>query len=74
MKKKTKKKNSKFNSEFQKFKKKWKSGSIGEKILTIIMAGIVLVFISFIAFLIYIVIAAPDFEAEKLYTYKDLFE
>ncbi len=56
------------NSSFSKFKTKWKNGNIGEKILTIIMAAIVFVFVIGLAFLIYIIIKAPDFNVENLYT------
>ena len=55
-------------SEFKKFKNKFKTGNVGEKILTIIMLFIVLIFIAGISFVIYIVIAAPDFDIERLYT------
>lgn len=50
------------------FKEKWKSFKLGEKILSIIMLGIVGIFILGIIFIIYIIIAAPSFDIEKLYT------
>jgi len=74
VKKNTKKGNSNVSSktklemEYNKFKNKWKSDTIGEKILTIIMALIVLVFVMVIAFILYIVISAPDFDVDRLYT------
>ncbi len=55
-------------SNFSKFKNKWKKGNLFEKILTIIMAIIVFIFICAIAFMLYIVISAPDFNVENLYT------
>lgn len=53
---------------FSKFKNKWKKGSVFEKILTVFMALIILVFACVIAFMLYIVISAPDFNVENLYT------
>lgn len=53
---------------FSKFKNKWKKGSVFEKILTVIMALIVFVFVCGITFMLYIVISAPDFNVENLYT------
>lgn len=61
-------KSSKVRSEFNKFKNKWKQSNIGEKILTLIMLVIVGVFICGIAFVVYIVISAPEFDIENLYT------
>ena len=62
------KKEGKVNQELSKFKSKWKKGSIFEKILTLIMAIFVLIFMAVIAFVLYIVISAPEFDVEKLYT------
>lgn len=59
---------SKLKLDFKRFKNRWKSGNIGEKILTIIMAFIVFVFMLGLAFILYIVISAPEFDAERLYT------
>lgn len=67
-KKKAKINNKKILGNLDKFKKRWKNGNIGEKILTIIMFLIVCVFILGILFLLYIIISAPEFDAEKLYT------
>jgi penicillin-binding protein 1A len=53
---------------FSKFKNKWKKGSVFEKILTVFMVLIVLVFGCGMAFMLYIVISAPDFNVENLYT------
>ena len=50
------------------FKKRFKKGSIFEKILTIIMIGLVSIFVLGFAFAIYIVISAPDFDVDNLYT------
>ena len=61
-------KSSKVRNEFNKFKNKWKQSNIGEKILTLIMLVIVGVFICGIAFVVYIVISAPEFDIENLYT------
>ena len=61
-------KSSKVRSEFNKFKNKWKQSNIGEKILTLIMLVIVGVFICGIAFVVYIIISAPEFDIENLYT------
>ena len=55
-------------NEFKKFKARFKKGRLGEKILTLFMLFIVLVFIAVLAFLIYIIISSPEFDAEKLYT------
>ncbi len=65
---KTKPSNENKVSQLKKFGKRWKKGNIGEKILTIIMIFLVLIFMAVIAFALYIVISAPDFDAEKLYT------
>lgn len=54
--------------EFKKFRLRFKKGNIGEKILTLFMLMIVLIFIAAIAFIIYIIVSAPEFETEKLYT------
>lgn len=54
--------------ELKKFRLRFKKGNIGEKILTLFMLLMVLVFIAVLAFVIYIIISAPEFEAEKLYT------
>lgn len=50
------------------FKKRFKNGSLFEKILTIIMLGLVSIFVLGFAFAIYIVISAPDFNVDNLYT------
>lgn len=54
--------------ELKKFRLRFKKGNIGEKILTLFMLLMVLVFIAVLAFVIYIIISAPEFDAEKLYT------
>ena len=69
--KKTKKANNKVNnskSNLGAFKKRFKKGNIGEKILIIIMLVLVSVFILGFVFAIYIVISAPDFDANSLFT------
>ena len=63
-----KEKNNKELGQFAKFRKRFKNGNIGEKILTLIMLFLVLFLIMVIAFIGYIIYTAPDFEAEKLYT------
>lgn len=66
-----KKKNSsgkKLNTNFASFKEKWKKGNLAEKILVIIMFILVGIFAIGISFLLYIVIMAPEFDVEKLYT------
>lgn len=65
-----KKKNNekKSNSNFSNFKNKWKKGNIAEKILVIVMFILVGIFILGISFLAYIVIKAPEFDVESLYT------
>ena len=54
--------------EFKKFRLKFKKGNIGEKILTLFMFLIILIFVGMISFISYIVFTAPEFDAEKLYT------
>lgn len=49
-------------------KKRFKKGSIFEKILIIIMLIMVSVFILVFAFATYIILSAPEFDIEKLYT------
>ena len=70
IKKKTKKTNIKSNDKgnLSAFKRRFKKGNLGEKILIIIMLILVSVFILGFAFAIYIVISAPDFDANNLYT------
>lgn len=63
-----KKKKSDKKTKKLKIFKHWKKGSIFEKILTIIMIFLVFCFICGITFMGYIVIFAPDFDVEKLYT------
>lgn len=67
-KKNNKNKNTKVNKYLNEFRKKFKNGSIFEKILIIIMLILVFCFICAFAFCIYIVISAPDFDADSLYT------
>lgn len=61
-------KTGKSKNEFNKFKNKWKNGNIGEKILTVVMILLVLMFLMMIAFFSYIIISAPEFDADALYT------
>lgn len=70
IKKRTKKTNIKSNDKgnLSAFKRRFKKGNLGEKILIIIMLILVSVFILGFAFAIYIVISAPDFDANNLYT------
>lgn len=70
IKKRTKKTNIKSNDKgnLNAFKRRFKKGNLGEKILIIIMLILVSVFILGFAFAIYIVISAPDFDANNLYT------
>lgn len=66
--KKTTAKTSKFNGNLNAFKKRFKKGNLGEKILIIIMLILVSIFILGFVFAIYIVISAPDFDVNNLYT------
>ena len=70
IKKRTKKTNvkSKDKGNLSAFKRRFKKGNLGEKILIIIMLILVSVFILGFAFAIYIVISAPDFDVNNLYT------
>lgn len=70
IKKRTKKTNIKSNDKgnLSAFKRRFKKGNLGEKILIIIMLILVSVFILGFAFAIYIVISAPDFDVNNLYT------
>lgn len=70
IKKRTKKTNVKSNDKgnLSAFKRRFKKGNLGEKILIIIMLILVSVFILGFAFAIYIVISAPDFDVNNLYT------
>lgn len=70
IKKRTKKTNIKSNDKgnLSAFKRRFKKGNLGEKILIIIMLILVSVFIIGFAFAIYIVISAPDFDVNNLYT------
>ncbi len=70
IKKRTKKTNVKSNDKgnLSAFKRRFKKGNLGEKILIIIMLILVSIFILGFAFAIYIVISAPDFDANNLYT------
>ena len=70
IKKRTKKTNIKSNDKgnLNAFKRRFKKGNLGEKILIIIMLILVSVFILGFAFAIYIVISAPDFDVNNLYT------
>ena len=70
IKKRTKKTNIKSNDKgnLSAFKRRFKKGNLGEKILIIIMLILVSVFILGFAFVIYIVISAPDFDVNNLYT------
>ncbi len=66
--KKRKKNNKTKNKNINEFKKKFKNGNLFEKILIIIMIILVFIFLCGFAFAIYIVISAPDFDADTLYT------
>ena len=70
IKKRTKKTNIKSNDkgDLSAFKRRFKKGNLGEKILIIIMLILVSLFILGFAFAIYIVISAPDFDVNNLYT------
>ena len=70
IKKRTKKTNIKSNDKgnLSAFKRRFKKGNLGEKILIIIMLILVSLFILGFAFAIYIVISAPDFDVNNLYT------
>ena len=70
IKKRTKKTNAKSidKGNLSAFKKRFKKGNIGEKILIIIMLLLVSIFILGFVFIIYIVISAPDFDVNNLYT------
>lgn len=70
IKKRAKKTNIKSNDKgnLSAFKRRFKKGNLGEKILIIIMLILVSVFILGFAFAIYIVISAPDFDVNNLYT------
>ena len=70
IKKRTKKTNIKSNDKgnLSAFKRRFKKSNLGEKILIIIMLILVSVFILGFAFAIYIVISAPDFDVNNLYT------
>mgnify|MGYP004643206347 FL=1 len=70
IKKRTKKTNIKSNNKgnLSAFKRRFKKGNLGEKILIIIMLILLSVFILGFAFAIYIVISAPDFDVNNLYT------
>ena len=70
IKKRTKKTNINSNDKgnLSAFKRRFKKGNLGEKILIIIMLILVSVFILGFAFAIYIVISAPDFDVNNLYT------
>ena len=50
------------------FKKRFINGKLFEKILTIIMLFLVFIFIIGFAFGIYIILSAPDFDVDNLYT------
>ena len=50
------------------FKKNWQKGNIFEKILIVIMLILVSGFACGLAFFIYVVIAAPKFDPQSLYT------
>src|SRR5574344_119736 len=50
------------------FNRHFRKSKIGEKILILIMLILVFIFIAGIAFFTYVVLFAPDFDIEKLYT------
>ena len=54
--------------EFKKFRLRFKKGNIGEKILVLFMLLLVLIFIGAISFITYIILSAPEFDTERLYT------
>lgn len=56
------------NDSISQFKSHWKKGNAAEKILTIIMGFLVLGFTMCIVFFLFVVISAPPFDAENLYT------
>ena len=56
------------NRDMSKFKATWKKGNIGIKILTVIMGLLVLFFAMAVAFFIYVIIFAPKFDPENLFT------
>lgn len=66
--KKRKKNNKNKNNYLSEFKNKFKNGNLFEKILIIIMIMLVFCFLCVFVFAIYIVISAPDFDADTLYT------
>ena len=71
IKKRTKKTNTKVNNtkgNLNAFKKRFKKGNLREKILIIVMLVLVSIFILGFAFAIYIIVSAPDFDANSLFT------
>ena len=55
------------NPTLKKLQLKFRKSSMGEKILSLIMVGMIFLLLVAIAFFIYIVISAPNFTEEGLY-------
>ncbi|MDD2504719.1 MAG: transglycosylase domain-containing protein [Bacilli bacterium] len=55
------------NKHLKKFQEKIKKGSIGEKILALIMLGLISITLIIVIFFIYIIISAPNFTEDGLY-------
>lgn len=53
--------------DMKKFKKKFKYGTLKDKILILIMLFLIFIFSAFIAFAVYIIVNAPSMKAENLY-------
>ncbi len=62
------KKSKKIKDTIKNSKKKFRNRNIGEKILILLMFGLIAVVMLAMAFFIYIIISAPDFSEEGLYT------
>ena len=58
------------NGELKKLKQKYKRSTLGQKILIIFMLGITTLLILGLIFSLFIVISAPSFDTEKLYSKK----
>lgn len=58
----------KYNGVIGEFRKRFNKGSIMEKVLIVIMLILVFIFIIGFVFMIYIIISAPDFDVDNLYT------
>ena len=58
----------KYNGVVGEFRKRFNKGSIMEKVLIVIMLILVFIFIIGFVFMIYIIISAPDFDVDNLYT------